>query len=63
MEAQNKDYNMGVVRSVWRRMKKGHIKVRDLQPEKDVKGGGGGVRDESKPTTGVAGSTDHHSSH
>jgi len=37
MEAQNKDYNMSVVRSVWRRMKKGHIKVRDLQPEKDVK--------------------------
>jgi len=51
MEAQNKDYNMSVVRSVWRRIKKGHIKVRDLQPEKDVKGGGGGVRDESKPST------------
>jgi hypothetical protein len=41
---------MSVVRSVWRRMKKGHIKVRDLQPEKDVKGGG--VTDESKPITG-----------
>jgi hypothetical protein len=51
MEAQNKDYNMNVVRSIWRRMKKGHIKVRDLQPEKDVKGGGG-VRDESKPIAG-----------
>jgi hypothetical protein len=51
MEAQNKDYNMSVVRSVWRRMKKGHIKVRDLQPEKDVKGGGG-VTSESKPITG-----------
>jgi len=24
-----------------RRMKKGHINVRDLQPQKDVKGGGG----------------------
>ena len=41
MEAQNKDYNVNVVRSVWRRMKKGHIKVRDLQPQKDVKGGSG----------------------
>jgi hypothetical protein len=50
MEAQNKDYNMSVVRSVWRRMKKGHIKVRDLQPEKDVKGGG--VTGNSKPTAG-----------
>jgi hypothetical protein len=54
MEAQNKDYNMGVVRSVWRRMKKGHVKVRDLQPEKDVKGGSG-VTGNSKPSTGVAG--------
>ena len=35
-----------------RRMKKGHIKVRDLQPEKDVKGGGGGVTGKSTPTTG-----------
>jgi hypothetical protein len=32
-------------------MKKEHIKVRDLQPEKDVKGGGG-ITGESKPTTG-----------
>ena len=54
MEAQNKDYNMGVVRSVWRRMKKGHIKVRDLQPEKDIKGGGGATGN-SKPITGDAG--------
>jgi hypothetical protein len=54
MEAQNKDYNMSVVRSVWRRMKKGHIKVRDLQPEKDVKGGGG-VTGNSKPIRGAAG--------
>jgi hypothetical protein len=41
MEAQNKDLNVNVIRSVWHRMKKGHIKVRDLQPTKDVKGGGG----------------------
>jgi len=40
-------------------MKKGHIKVRDLQPEKDVKGGGG-VRDESKPTTGGTGTIGSH---
>ena len=38
MEAEPK--NINVIRSVWRRMKK-DIKVRDLQPEKDVKGGGG----------------------
>jgi hypothetical protein len=38
---QDKDVNINVVRSVWRRTKKGHIKVRDLQPQKDVKGGGG----------------------
>ena len=38
---QDKDANINVVRTVWRRTKKGHIKVRNLQPEKDVKGGGG----------------------
>ena len=38
---QDKDVNIKVIRSVWRRTKKGYIKVRDLQPEKDVKGGGG----------------------
>jgi hypothetical protein len=37
-------------------MKKGHIKVRDLQPQKDVKGGGG-VTGQSKPTTGEGGTT------
>jgi len=37
---QDKDVNINVIRSVWRRAKKGHIKVRDLQPKKDVKGGG-----------------------
>ena len=62
MEAQNKDYNMSVVRSVWRRLKKGHIKVRDLQPEKDVKGGGG-VTGNSKPITGGTGSTGTTGSH
>jgi hypothetical protein len=38
---QDEDANINVIRSVWRRTKKGHIKVRDLQPEKDVKGGAG----------------------
>lgn len=38
---QDKDANIHVIRTVWRRTKKGHIKVRDLQPEKNVKGGGG----------------------
>ena len=38
---QDKDVNLNVIRSIWRRTKKGHIKVRDLEPEKDVKGGGG----------------------
>jgi hypothetical protein len=36
-------------------MKKGHIEVRDLQPRKDVKGGGG-VTGKSEPTTGGRGS-------
>jgi hypothetical protein len=47
--------NMEVIRSVWRRVKKG-IKVRDLKPVKDVKGGGG-VKGESKPSTGGTGIT------
>jgi len=62
MEAENKDLNIHVIRSVWRRMKKGHIKVGDLQPRKDVKGGGG-VTGKSKPDTGGTGSTDHTSTH
>jgi hypothetical protein len=37
--------NIYVVRSVWRRLKKGHIEIRDLDPRKDVKGGGGATRD------------------
>ena len=38
---QDKDANINVIRSVWRRTKKGHIKVRDLEPRKDAKGGFG----------------------
>jgi hypothetical protein len=45
-----------------RRMKKGHIKVRDLQPEKDVKGGGGATGN-SKPIIGGTGSTGTTGSH
>jgi hypothetical protein len=46
--------NINVIRSVWRRVKK-DINVRDLQPVKDVKGGGG-VTGKSKPITGTTGS-------
>jgi hypothetical protein len=46
--------NIAVVHSVWRRIKK--AKIRDLEPVKDVKGGGGGT-DKSKPDTGGKGST------
>jgi len=45
-----------------RRMKKRHINVRDLQPQKDVKGGGG-VTGNSKPITGSTGSTGPYSIH
>jgi len=47
-----KDPNANEVRSLWRRLKK-NIKeaiIRDLQPSKDVKGGGG-VKRESKSIT------------
>jgi hypothetical protein len=44
--------NINVVHSVWRRLKK--AKIRDLQPIKDLKGGGG-VTGTSKPTTGGTG--------
>jgi hypothetical protein len=47
-----KDLNANEVRSLWRRLKK-NLKeaiIRDLQPVKDVQGGGG-VKGESKPTT------------
>ena len=53
--------NINVVRSAWRRVKK-NIKVRDLQPVKDVKGGGG-VTSESKPITGGTGTTGTTGSH
>jgi hypothetical protein len=50
MEPQPK--NVYVIRSVWRRLKKGHIiKIgRDLEPRKDIKGGGG-FGAASKPIT------------
>ena len=55
MSKNTRESNINLVRSVWRRLKK-DIKeaiIRDLQPVKDVKGGGG-VKGESKPTTGGA---------
>jgi hypothetical protein len=48
--------NIKVIRSFWRRVKKGRIKVGDLKPVKDVKGGGD-VKGESKPSTGGTGTT------
>ena len=56
------DLNINVTRSVWRRMKKAHIKLPDLQPEKGVKGGGG-VTGKSKPITGGTASTGTTGSH
>jgi hypothetical protein len=52
------DQNINLIRSVWRRVKK-DIKVRDLQPVKDVKGGGG-VTGKSKPITGGTGTIGSH---
>jgi hypothetical protein len=55
--------NIAVIRSVWRRIKKAKIRdleIRDLEPVKDVKGGGGGVTDKSKPIAGGTGSTGSH---
>jgi len=57
MEPQ--DQNIYVIQSVWRRLKKGHVKVRDLQPVKDVKGGGGATG-KSKLITGSTGTTRSH---
>ena len=54
MDAQNKDVNISVIQSVWHRTKKGHIELRDLPLEKEVKGGGGGTGN-SKPITGGTG--------
>jgi hypothetical protein len=56
MEAQTR--NINVIRSAWRRIKK-DIKVRDLQPAKDVKGGGG-VTGKPRPITGTTGTTGSH---
>jgi hypothetical protein len=53
--------NVDVVRSAWRRVKK-NIKdaiIRDLEPLKDVKGGGG-VKGKSKSTTGGTGTPGSH---
>jgi hypothetical protein len=53
--------NINVVRSAWHRVKK-DIKdaiIRDLKPVTDVKGGGG-VKSESKSTTGDTGTTGSH---
>jgi hypothetical protein len=60
---EDRSPNINVVRSVWRRLKKAKIRdleIRDLEPVKDAKGGGGGVRDESKPITGGTGSRGSH---
>jgi len=46
-----------VIRSAWRSRVKKDIKVRDLQPVKDVKGSGG-VTGQSKSITGGTGTTD-----
>jgi len=59
MNTQNPKIN--AVRSVWRRLKK-DVKeaiIRDLQPVRDVKGGGV-VKGESKPTTGGTSTTRSH---
>jgi len=56
--------NIAVIRSVWRRIKKGKIRdleIRDLKPVKDVKAGG--VTGESKPTTGGGSTTGTTGSH
>ena len=53
--------NIAVIRSVWRRIKKGKIRdleIRDLKPVKDVKGGG--VTGESKPITRGTGTIGSH---
>jgi len=62
MDAQNEDYNVNVIRAVWRRLNKGHIEIRNLDPKKDVKGGAG-VTGNSKPLTGGPGNARNESSH
>jgi hypothetical protein len=53
--------DVGVVRSVWRRLKNDirEAIIRDLQPRKDVKGGRE-VKRESKSSTGGNGTTRGH---
>jgi len=51
--------SMGLEITGKRRMKEGHIKVGELQPQKDVQGGGG-VTGNSKPITGGTGTTGSH---
>jgi hypothetical protein len=63
MESENKDYNVNVIRSVWRRLNKGHIEIRDLDPRKDVKGGAGVTRRFQTPSQAVTGNPSHESSH
>jgi hypothetical protein len=46
-----------VIRSAWRPRVKKDIKLRDLKPVKDVKGGGG-LSGQSKPITGGTGTAD-----
>ena len=56
MSKNTHEPSVNVVRSVWRRLKN-EIReaiIRDLQPKKDVKAGGG-VKGESKSNTGDAG--------
>ena len=53
---RGEDANINVVRTVWRRTKKGNIKLRDLQPEKEVKGGGG-VAGTMKTSSSIAEAT------
>jgi hypothetical protein len=48
--------NIHVVQSVWRRLKK--AKLRDLEPRKDVKGGGR-VTGTSKSSTGGTGTREN----
>ena len=61
MSMNAQDPNVNVVRSVWRRLKKDlkEAIIRDLQPVKDVKGGGG-LKRESKSTTGGTGTMRGH---
>ena len=55
--------SIAVIRSVWSRIKKAKIRnleIRDLEPGKDVKGGGGRVTNKSKPITDGTGTTGSH---